>query len=390
MSFVNVNRKVLCEAFDFVKWVIPAKPIIVADGNVSLKVSGSTLIVSACDGIMGARAIIPILNTEDIQEDLLVGCDPKRFGKAIAKDSAEVITLEKVGDNLQVSDPQEGPDKFVTLACANMRRSSQINKWAPAQEDCLNDSVIRPDFFSQVLAFLDNFTTEGNGGNGKHDVVVLSESVAHTTNGVNLRGICASKELSFKSDVSLRKRYITPLVKTLANIESSSVIFKDSPQIISVSTEDGTKQIVMPAHRKEPPVVPKEYLVSTGDTSIVNIKEIVKGLDRISTSNYNTATSLTGVDLKISGEGELSKLQLVLEDNKASQTFSLSRKGGGTIEKTMDLNTLLRVLKTFSKSTSPKVFFGTEETRFLKFVDVRTIGDKIGAFIAVCSYARKV
>jgi hypothetical protein len=390
MPGVLVNRKELCEAFDFVKWVVPLKPIIAADGNVSLRVSGEYLVISSCDGVMGAKALVPLLNKDEAPQDFYVGCDPKRFGKAIAKDTAESISLAKVAENLHVSDPAEGEDKFITLACANMKRASLITVWVPTEEECLNNVSIAPLFFSQVLAFLDNFTTDGKEGNGRHDVIALGESVAHTTNGVNLRGICASKALAFKSEVCIRKRYMEPLIKVMQNMGDDPLSFKDGTRIISLTSADGRRSVVFPTMRKPPPVVPKEYLTAMGDCSVIDVKEVSKGLDRMSTSNYNTASILAGIDIKIFGEGPDSKMQLILEENKASQAFALSRKGNETIVKTIDLNTLLMILKSYTKGTSPKIYFGDDETRYLRFVDLRTTGSNVGAFIAVCSYARKV
>jgi hypothetical protein len=389
MSRILVNRKALCAAFDFVKGVVPLKPIILADGNVSLTLVKGILQVFATDGVMGARAHVPVLN-DDLPEEFRAGCDPKRLGKAISKDSAEVLCLTKINENLNVSDPAEGEDKFITLACANMKRGSIINNWVPQPDKCLNNIEMDSSFLSQVLGFLDTFTTEGKDEGGKHDVVVLAESLAHTTNGINLRGICASKALAFSTEVSLRKRYLDPIIKCLNNMEGSPVLFRDSTTIISFASKDGTREVVLPTMRKEPPVVPKEYLVSMGDASTLDIKEFVRGLDRMTTSNYNSATALTGVDIKIYGEGAESKLSVILEDNKASQVFSLSRGGSEVLEKTMDMNTLLMVMKAFSKGTSPKIYFGDENSRSARFMDVRSIGETKGAFIAVCSYARKV
>jgi hypothetical protein len=390
MSSILINRKELCEAFDFVKGVIPLKPIILADGNVSLRVQDGKLVVYATDGIIAARKFVEILNLDEAPKDFLAGCDPKRFSKAIAKDTATTIRLTKVDENLNVSDPAEGEDKFITLTCANMKRASVINVWAPAPEDCLNDIVLEAPFFSQVLAFLDTFTTDGKDEGGKHDVVVLTDSIAHTTNGVNLRGICASKALPFKSEISIRKRYLDPIIKSLNNLSTDKVLFKDSQRIVSLTSEDGKSQVVFPTTRKAPPVVPKEYLMSMGDASTFDVKEVVKGLDRMTTSNYNSITSLTGVDVKIYGEGANSKMQVVLEGNKASHVFSMARTGSATIEKTMDLNTFIMVLKAFSKGAGAKIFFGDEDSRYARFVDVRSEGTSAGAFIAVCSYARKV
>lgn len=145
----------------------------------------------------------------------------------------------------------------------------------------------------------------------------------------------------------------------------------------------------MPMVRKEPPIIPKEYLSSLGDAIKWDSKDILRGLDRMSSSNYNAASVLTGVDLKLSGQGENSKLQILLEEGKASQSFPVSRQGDEEIERTLDVTTLTLMLKTFSKHKDLKVFFGVETSKFLRFSSVRQIDNSSCAFIGVCAYARK-
>lgn len=388
MAPVLVNRKELCEAFDFVKNIVPAKPIIAADGNIIIKVEGSNLILSASDGAQGARAVVSIQNNSENPDAFHVGCDPKRFGKSIAKDSAESLFLEKVSNTLKVSDPQESEDKYITLVLGNIKRASVISNWIPAEP--MNTVEMNTAFFSEVVSFLDNFTPDGNHEVvGKHDVLVFSKNLVHTTNGVHLRGICASKAFIFSSDVSIHKRYATPLAKSIANLKSSTVFFRDSLRFVSVASPDEKFALIVPTLRKQPPVAPLEYLSAQGEPSFLDYRDVIKGLDRLTTSNYNGLNTLVGVDIKISGAGEDSRMQLILDDGKASQTFSLKRNGSDPVEKVTDVSTFLMLLKTFSKGCSPKVFFGEEDTRYLRFVDVRTVGDVSAAFIAVSAYARK-
>lgn len=384
---VRVNRKELCLAFDFVKGIVPAKPIVAADGNVILRVEGDQLCLMASDGAQGARARVRIMNMADSPDVFSLGCDPKRFGKAIAKDSAEELLLAKDAESLKVSDPNEDADKYVTLACANIKRASVISNWIPSE--CLNNVSLPSKFFSEVLGFLDNFTPAGHDEGAKHDVVVLSPSIAHTTNGVHLRGMCASRALTFTSDVSIRKKYVAALSKSLGALAADTVIFRDSQRFISIATADENFVTILPALRKPPPVAPKEYLANVGDPMILSCKDVVKGLDRLSTSNYNSLTQLVGVDIKIFGEGPESKMQLVLDDGKAAQTFPISRTAANPVEKVLDLTTFMMLLKAFSKADAPKIYFGEEDTRFIRFVDVRNVAGTPGAFVAISAYARK-
>jgi hypothetical protein len=386
-----VKRMDLVDAFNFVKSVIPLKPIIEADANVTLSSDGKTFTLTASDGIIGAKAVIPLSNADKSPEPFSVGCDPKRFGKAIQKDTADEISIAKVGFQLHVLDPQESEDKFVTLSLGNMRRATVITRWEPAEDKRLNNVEINAEILAEAFSFLNKFTPEGKEGFGKHDVVVLGKHLAHTTNGVNLRGIFASKAFTFDSEVSIQKGHLVALSKSLACLKNEMMVFKNSSVVVGIHNKDMTRCITAPTLVKAPPVVPSEYLASKGEPLLVDIKALTKGLDRLSTSNYNTLSTLTGVDLIVSGEASNSKLQLILDEGKASQSFPATREGNQTLEKTSDVATLLMVLKAFAKgSNATKLFLGDASSKYMRLVDIKEVGGAVNAYIAICSYARKV
>jgi len=386
-----VERRNLLDAFDFVKSVVPLKPIIEADSNITIISDGKQLTLSASDGIIGAKASIPLSNEENSPLPFNIGCDPKRFGKAIQKDTATDISLSVVGFQLHVSDPQESEDKFVTLSLGNMRRATVISKWIPSEEDCINIVPVNSAILSEAFTFLNKFTPEGKEGFGKHDVVVLSRHMAHTTNGVNLRGIFASKAFPFTTEVSIQKGHLVALSKSLGFLKGEDLIFRNSDRIVGIHNKDITRCITVPTLVKAPPVVPSEYLASKGEPLEVDIKALIKGLDRLTTSNYNTVSTLTGVDLRVTGEAGDSKLQLILDEGKASQSFPVSRKGSEELEKTSDVVTLLMVLKAYAKgSNATKLYLGDASSKYMKLVDIKEVGGCSNAYLAICSYARKV
>lgn len=388
MPRVLVNRSQLNEALDFVKNVVPDKPIISADGNISIVFDGSsTLQVIATDGIQGARALVDV-STDGTVESFSLGCDPKRLIKIVAKDTSDIVTLEKNDPHLVVGSAMDDPDKFATLVLANMRRASTMMAWSPS--DPTTDVVLDTGFLVEAMTFLDDFLPDGKDEGAKHAVVVLSNKLAHATNGVDLRGICASPHLGFTSDVSLRKKYLTNAIRAIKFVNSDSLRFLSNVRQICITSPDGRRALVMPTTRKKPPVVPLEYLKDMGDYFQMDIREAVRGIDRISSSNYNTASTLTGVDLFLEGGPEDSKLKMTLDADKASQTFPVRRSGGPDMERCLSVKTLHKMLKMFQKSKESRIYMGESDTRYIRFFDKREVNGIAGAFVAVCAYLRKV
>lgn len=385
MSGVLVSRKDLKEALDFVKSVVPANPIMDADSNIVIEFKDSVVVLTATDGIQGARAKIKPLDVGDSRE-FSVGVDSKRLVKVVTKDTSENVFLDKREPYFYIQ--SEGEEDFTTLALANMRKASILLSWIPKEP--LMSSTVNTKFFTEVLSFLDDFLPEGKDEGAKHAVVVLSDKVAHATNGINLRGICASGHLNFSSDVSLRKKYLVNSVRALKFLNCVNLKIRKGKSTISITDEEEKFLLVMPNHWKTPPVVPTEYLQPVSDFLTTDIKSSVKGIEKISSSNYNTATTLTGVDLILTGSKEQSNLKVVLEDNKASQTFPCERNFEEDLEKTLDLKTFLKMMKMFQKSKEVKISMGGADSRFVRFFDKRVIDEVPGAFIAVCAYARKI
>lgn len=394
---VTVDRAKFREALDFVKNIIPLRPLSDADKNVEIVFSSKakTITATASDGIQGAKAVVTDCAFEEGVEDFTCGVDPKKLVKIVTKDDSENLRLKSTDIHLiiysaEAESTSVANEDFASLIKANMRKFQVMMSWGPKEPT--TNVTLNTKFFLETLTFLDDFLPDGKDLGAKHAVVVLSNKVAHATNGVNLRGICASPQLAFTTNVSLRKRYLTNSIRALKNINCDKLIFLSNLQLISIASDDGLRTLVIPGIRKKPPVVPKDYLRPTTNYLALDLKATTKGIDRISSANYNTATTLTGVDLILSGVGEGSELKVVLDDDKATQTFPCSRVGGGEedLEKTLDVKTFYKMLKMFQKSKEAKMEMGGEDSTFLRFIDKRTVDGVDGAFIAVCAYSRKV
>lgn len=386
MESLLINRKALCSAFDFAKNAIPQRPIILADGNILLTWDGhEKLMLSACDGCMGAKSsIIPI--SSNSVETFTVGVDPKRFGKAISKDTTENICLSKKGQDLVISNPQDSAENYVTLLGANMRRASILTHWVPEESDLINNVRIKSDFIAETLSFLDSFTSSGSSGDKRHDILTLENKMAHTTNGCGLRGIVVSKEFNFSEGVCFSKRFIKPLSSILKQIECDSITMKSSKRIISFYTEDQSRIVVLPTEQKIPPEINIMYLQMGEGLEEVNVKEWSTSLDRMTTSNYNTITALTGLDIDISK----GKIKFTLEGSKASCELPFSKNINYALSKVVDIMSFYRFIKVFAKSKNALIQFGDDSSRFVRVVDKREFGEIKSAFIAAIAYARKV
>lgn len=387
MSKIFVDREKLKEAVEFVKCMVPQNPILAADGNIQVNFENGILYLVASDnGMQGAKAHVPVIGVEDDSISFSVGVEPQRLHKVVAKDVELEVSLEVKDAHLVVAS-KVGSD-FATLALANMRRFSPLLAWEPL--DPHTDIQLDHSFFYETVSFLGDFLPDTKDLGAKHAVVVLSNKVAHATNGINLRGICASPHLNFNQDVSLQKRFLSSAVRALKFMSSPEITFKANQRLVSISSSDGSRTVAMPTRNKKPPVVPLEYLKSMGESFSLDIKEAVKALDRMTSSNYNSATTLTGVDLTLGGDSDSGTLKLVLEDDKATKTFAVERQGSGDIEKTLDLKTFYKMMKMFQKSPATQLFMGDENSRFIRFLDKRSYNGVGGAFIAVSAYAKKV
>lgn len=387
MSYLAIEREEFLRAVEFVKEVIPINPIMVADGNLIFNFDGnSELVIHGSDGTKGTRYFLEVENKGS--GPFKAGVDSKRLAKLLKKDTSENITIEKSDTDLIIADENNRETNFSKLALGNIARASDILSWEP--KNPINEIEAETALLIETLSFLDDFLPDGKDEGSKHAVIVFDKGFAHVTNGVNIRGICASRGFQFVEPVSIRKRYANSTLKSLKSTNCDRFTIKDDLKRISFISQDRKKWIVIPKHRKEPPALPVTYLKALGSESTTDFKALVKGLDKISSSNYNSMTTLTGVDLVVKGQGDNATLKLILEGNKATDIFKINRDSGPDLEKTLDIKTLMKCLKVFARGANPSIYFGEENTSYIRFFDKRVCGSESCVFITVCSYARKL
>lgn len=386
MPLLTLNRTALSEIVEFVKIAVPEKPIIEADGNLTIAYADGILTLSASDGVQGAKVTIPVAG--DGVEPFTVGCDPKRLAKILTKDTSASITLMRTPEGLNIADEEDGFNKYSTLAGANMSRASRLVTWKPKTPS--NELEVPTAVLQECLSFLEDFFPDGKDEGTKYDLAVLDNKLSYVPNGVNMRGIFLSSSLPFTMPVTVRKRYINSFIKGLKAISEDTVHITDDVRMISVSNATGTKSMVIPKARQEASSAPMSYLQDLGDPVEMDVKEVLKGLDKLSSSNYNTTTSITGVVIKLHSEGDTSTFQMILEGNKAASTHSVKRTGTDEVDKVLDLKSFVKVLKVFSKSTGAKFYFGSPDTKYLRVVQKKTAGANPYACITLCAYNRKL
>ena len=385
MTGILINRKVFADAVEFAKTAVPEKPIMEADGNITVAYAEGRLSISATDGCQGSKVFLAV-DSGDIAP-FSVGCDPKRLAKALAKDTSEKLLLANNAEGLLVADSDNAESKFTVLLGANMSRASRMLVWQP--KDKINDVSMSADILADTLAFLEDFLPEGKDEGTKHDIAIIGTKVAHANNSVNMRGIVASQAFAFATPVCFRKKFVHNVVKAIRAMATDVVTVSDDVRMISIVSGDSNKFLVIPKSRQQPPVLPLEYMQAVGDPVDMDFKDVVKGLEKLSSANYNSVTTVTGVDIVISGEPADSTLQIKLEDGRAAATYPIKRTTSGTVERLIDHKSFINLLKLFSKSADSKLHFGEDGTRYLRLMNKKTYGPLACANIAVCSYARK-
>lgn len=388
MSLITMDRASLANAVEFAKVATPERPVIEADGNITLSYAENKLMLFASDGIQGAKAEITV--DGGTAEPFSIGCDPKRLIKILAKDSSERVTLMKTPEGINIADVDDAFNKFSTLIGANMLRASKITSWTPKNPS--NSLTVPTGVLQECIDFLEEFMPEGKDENTLYDLIALDNKIAYVSNGSHMRGIFLSPDLPFTTTMTVRKKYAKMLVRGMKALGSDEVLVNDDVRVISLASPDMSKVLLLPKSRQAPSSAPIEYVMAMGDSAGMDMKEALKGLDKLSSSNYNSLTTVTGVDIRIRGEGDASTLQFVLEGNKASSTININRGSSEEIDRTIDLKGATKLLKVFSKSAGARVYFGSmaDQVPILRIMQKKCHKDKSYACIVVCRYSRKI
>lgn len=321
-------------------------------GHLLFIVSGSQLIIKGTNNDLKAQCIVEIQNKTG--EEFSFTANPKIFEKLISKAEVNDIHL--------LFDPSTCIIKIYTTENKRSYGTLQsFTKESMITFDFIKTSgyqeyEVKKDMLLFALKYASYFLT-GKKEEQKHfDFVIINRGIVYAANGSNKLGLIVSQLFSKIPEIKIRKM-VLPLFSSFAKgINEDIIKIIQTDKDIGVISSDGKYYFSFLKSTIETSEIPRHYLKSEGPYTLVDKNRLIKIADRVIITN--NSTTIVGLNLKLSGSGDQSLLEIKLVSNReAIETMECKRVNDGKkiFEHIVDYRMLIPILNAFDTKEDVRI-----------------------------------
>lgn len=364
---------------------LPKKPLQVERGHLICRVKGDRIFFEGTNSDLESQIIINVLENE-YTEDISFTLDPSVINKLISKIDYEKLCIEYDKSELTVKIyTSEDKQSFNTTQSFPVSKMLIID---PLNIEELPKKTIETEVLKKAISFCSAYLD--NEDNRQYDFVIINKGVSFGANGANRMGFFVATELKDLENLKIRKNIISEVKSILSSVTDEKIIIAETDNKTIIISDETKVYFSFLKSTIPTPKMQLDFLKRSGPYTKTKHSDLIKSIQRLLSTRSGINLMSSGINLKLSGAGANSVIELSLMSNlKAKERISCERVDDNSDEDITHIihaNLFQKIIESF-KSDIINLYINTESPSF-KICDIVEEDGKKFMNVAVGSFSR--